>query len=111
MMQVVGEEGTSTPDYVVYLKSELLDAAYLQQNSFDEVDAACPTDRQGRLFRLVELVLEREFAFTAKEQARDLFITLEEQFRDWNYAPDGSPAMAAAEARIRECLAPAGGAP
>jgi V/A-type H+-transporting ATPase subunit A len=96
---------------VVYLKSELLDAVYLQQNSFDEVDAACSTDRQERLFRLVGLVLEREFAFTTKEQARDLFITLEEQLRNWNYAPDGSSAMAAAEARIGECLAAAGVAP
>jgi V/A-type H+-transporting ATPase subunit A len=111
MMQVVGEEGTSNADFVVYLKSELLDAVYLQQNSFDEVDAACSTDRQERLFRLVSLVLEREFAFTGKDQARDLFITLEEQLRNWNYAPEGSPAMAAAEARIGECLAAAGVAP
>ncbi|HPW47648.1 MAG TPA: V-type ATP synthase subunit A, partial [Rectinema sp.] len=35
MMKVVGEEGTSLEDYVIYLKSEFLDAVYLQQNSFD----------------------------------------------------------------------------
>ncbi len=110
MMQVVGEEGTSNADYVAYLKSELLDAVYLQQDSFDEVDAACSPDRQERLFRLVCQVLEREFAFTAKDQARDLFITLEEQLRNWNFAAEGSPAMAAAEARFRESLDPAGGA-
>ncbi|MGN0715184.1 MAG: V-type ATP synthase subunit A, partial [Anaerovoracaceae bacterium] len=35
MMKVVGEEGTSIEDYITYQKGELLDAVYLQQNSFD----------------------------------------------------------------------------
>jgi V/A-type H+/Na+-transporting ATPase subunit A len=35
MMKVVGEEGTSMDDFLVYLKGEFLDAVYLQQNSFD----------------------------------------------------------------------------
>ena len=69
--------------------------------------STCPTDRQQRLFRLVGLVLEHEFSFANKDQARDLFITLEEQLRNWNFAPDGSPAMAEAEARVRACLTPA----
>jgi len=47
MMKVVGEEGTSLEDYVVYLKSEFLDAVYLQQNSFDPVDAAVSPSRQN----------------------------------------------------------------
>ncbi|MDZ7822282.1 MAG: hypothetical protein U5N26_11075 [Candidatus Marinimicrobia bacterium] len=38
-MMMVGEEGTSLEDFVFYLKSEYLDAACLQQNSFDPVDA------------------------------------------------------------------------
>jgi V/A-type H+-transporting ATPase subunit A len=111
MMQVVGEEGTSTEDYVVYLKAEFLDAVYLQQNSFDAVDAACPLERQQRLFALVCEVLEHDFHVAAKDAARDLFFTLTEQFRNWNYAPDGSPAMHEAAAQIRRSLEPAGGAP
>jgi V/A-type H+-transporting ATPase subunit A len=109
MMQVVGEEGTSTEDFVVYLKAEFLDAVYLQQNSFDPVDAACPIERQQRLFALVAAVLERAFSFRAKDRARDLFLTLSEQFHNWNYAPDGSPEMYAAEAQIRLSLESAEG--
>ena len=48
MMKVVGEEGTSAEDYIIYQKGELLDAVYLQQNSFDPIDAACPPERQRR---------------------------------------------------------------
>ena len=40
MMKVVGEEGTSIDDFVLYLKSEYIDATYLQQNAFNETDAA-----------------------------------------------------------------------
>ena len=111
MMQVVGEEGTSNEDYAVYLKAEFLDAVYLQQNSFDEVDAACPIERQRRLFAMVCGVLEREFALESKDQARNLFFALAEQFRDWNFAPDGSPEMHAAEGRISRVLESPGAAP
>ena len=38
MMKVVGEEGTSTNDYITYLKGDFIDSIYLQQNSFDPVD-------------------------------------------------------------------------
>jgi len=104
MMQVVGEEGTSMDDYVVYLKSEFLDSVYLQQNSFDDVDAACPPDRQKDLFGRVCRVLEHEFTFTDKDKARDTFFTLTEQFRNWNYAKVGADAMKDAEAKIAACL-------
>ena len=48
MMKVVGEEGTSAEDYIIYQKGELLDSVYLQQNSFDPIDAACSPDRQRK---------------------------------------------------------------
>jgi len=105
MMQVVGEEGTSMDDYVVYLKSEFLDSVYLQQNSFDDVDAACPPERQKDLFDRVCNILDHGFAFTDKDNARDIFFTLTEQFRNWNYAKTGSEAMTEAESKISACLA------
>ena len=46
MMKVVGEEGTSIDDFVIYLKSEYIDATYLQQNAFDEVDSSNSVERQ-----------------------------------------------------------------
>jgi len=104
MMQVVGEEGTSIDDFVTYLKSEFLDNVYLQQNSFDEVDAACPTERQQYLFEMVLDVLKHEFTFKDKPQARDMFFSLTEQFRDWNYSPWQSDKMKENEKKIRSTL-------
>jgi V/A-type H+/Na+-transporting ATPase subunit A len=50
MMKVVGEEGTSLEDYIIYLKADLLDSAYIQQNSFDPVDHAVEPERQRRVY-------------------------------------------------------------
>ena len=41
-MEVVGEEGISLNDMITYLKSELYEFSYLQQNAFDKEDAYCP---------------------------------------------------------------------
>ena len=85
MMMVVGEEGTSLGDFLIYLKSEFLDAVYLQQNAFDDVDVATSPDRQKYVFTKVHGVLTREFKFDGKPQAREFFYKLRQMFIDWNY--------------------------
>lgn len=69
MMKVIGEEGTSAEDYIVYQKGELLDAVYLQQNSFDPIDAACDPDRQIHEFNVLYDVLTRNFALSDKKRS------------------------------------------
>ena len=90
MMKVVGEEGTNTDDFVIYLKSEFLDFVYLQQNTFDEVDAACSEERQKYCFSKVCQVLDTKFQFDSKDTARRFFQELQLIFTDWNYMPFGS---------------------
>jgi V/A-type H+-transporting ATPase subunit A len=85
MMMVVGEEGTSLDDFVVYLKSEFLDAVYLQQNGFDEVDAATSPERQNYVTDKINAILRKEFSLEGKEQARSFFHDLRQKFIDWNY--------------------------
>ena len=52
-------------DMIVYLKSELYEFAYLQQNAFDKEDAYCPLDRQIPLFQMINQVFEANFVLTA----------------------------------------------
>jgi V/A-type H+-transporting ATPase subunit A len=85
MMLVVGEEGTSLDDFQVYLKSEFLDAVYLQQNSFDPIDGASSPERQKYVFQYVHKVLTTAFHFVDKEDARSFFNKLRQAFIDWNY--------------------------
>lgn len=94
MMKVVGEEGTSAQDFLLYLKAELLDAVYLQQNAFNEVDAATPADRQREMFGVAEKALIAEYPFTDKTAARKFFHSLTQAFIDWNQTSLDSPEFA-----------------
>ncbi len=86
MMKVVGEEGTNTDDFVIYLKSEFLDFVYLQQNTFDKVDGATSRERQIYMFAQVLKALKTKFRFEDKETARRYFLELRLIFTDLNYA-------------------------
>ena len=87
MMKVVGEEGTSQDDYIIYLKGNFLDAVYLQQNSFDKVDKAANPERQQHVFNHILRILGSNFNFTDKEDARIWFNGLRQKFIDYNYSP------------------------
>ena len=105
MMKVVGEEGTSLDDYIVYLKGELLDAVFIQQNSFDAVDAAVEPPRQKDAYHLVLEVLAAGIKAKDKEDARHWFSGLRQKFLDWNGAPWQSDRYTALAAEIRTLLA------
>ena len=100
MMKVIGEEGTTLADYIVYLKSEVLDAVYLQQNSFDLVDANCTTARQRYVTDKIISVLGSDFAITSKDDARSFFNRMRQKFIDWNYTEFKSEAFNEAESEI-----------
>ncbi|MBN2414962.1 V-type ATP synthase subunit A [bacterium] len=104
MMMVVGEEGTSIEDFVVYLKSEFLDSVYLQQNAFNDVDAATSPERQKYVFDLIATVLGTSLGFAGKDEARKFFTDLRQQFLDWNVLEFESDAFAAAEKKIRAMI-------
>ena len=84
MMKVVGEEGTSLEDYIIYQKGELLDSVYLQQNSFDPVDAAVVVERQVETFDVLYDILMSNFALDDKKDVRLFFNRVRQAFLDWN---------------------------
>lgn len=86
-MSVVGEEGISIEDIIVYLKGEFYDAVYLQQNAFDPVDTATDMERQNEQIEIVSKVLRRTFKFTDREATRNFFLDLTDKFIQLNYTP------------------------
>ncbi|MHC4672054.1 MAG: V-type ATP synthase subunit A [Planctomycetota bacterium] len=90
MMTVVGEEGTSIEDFTISLKAEFFDNCFLQQNAFDEVDGATPAQRQTFVFDKILEVINLEFEFKDKNQARNTIVRISDLFRNWNYAPTDS---------------------
>ena len=105
MMKVVGEEGVSIEDFIVYLKSEFLDSVYIQQNGFDPIDAATGRERQEYVFtKLVNDILKRQITFSDKGEARSFFYNLRQRFIDWNYAEFGSKLFEKQKDKIDELL-------
>ncbi|MFH1091831.1 MAG: V-type ATP synthase subunit A [Pseudomonadota bacterium] len=103
-MDVVGEEGTSQSDFIIFLKSEFLDTVFLQQNAFDQVDAYNTMDRQISSFRLVTEVLEKDIKIEGKDQAREMFFKLSAQFKNLNSSAFGSPEHRKFEAEIHQTI-------
>ncbi|MBQ3537557.1 MAG: V-type ATP synthase subunit A [Clostridia bacterium] len=100
MMKVVGEEGTSLSDYVTYLKSEMMDAVYLQQNSFDLTDANCSTERQRYVTDKLITVIGSNYDLNDKDTARSFFNRIRQRFINWNYTDFSSEAFRDAENEI-----------
>ncbi|MFZ3109988.1 MAG: V-type ATP synthase subunit A [Rectinemataceae bacterium] len=105
MMKVVGEEGTSLVDYIDYLKGEFLDAVYLQQNSFDPVDASVSPERQKKMFRQVLEILGASLRMKDKDDARVWFYELRQAFLDMNGAGEESEIFIQSLTRIEGALA------
>ena len=104
MMKVIGEEGTSIDDFIVYLKAEFLDVVYLQQNGFDKVDSATSSERQKYVFSKVVNILKENFIFDNKREAREYFYKLRHLFIDWNYKNMNSSEFNIEEEKINKLL-------
>ncbi|ANH78872.1 V-type ATP synthase subunit A [Candidatus Chlamydia sanziniae] len=83
-MEVVGEEGISMEDMEIYLKAELYDFCYLQQNAFDPVDCYCPFERQIELFLLISGIFDTKFTFDSSDDARSCFLELQSKIKTLN---------------------------
>ncbi|MDP6636670.1 MAG: V-type ATP synthase subunit A [Phycisphaerae bacterium] len=108
MMTVVGEEGTSTEDFAVALKAEFFDNCYLQQNAFDEVDAATTAERQQFVFDKFLEVLKLEIEFEDKDDARKTILEVADVFRNWNFAASDSDEYKKLLSQIDEFIATKG---
>jgi V/A-type H+-transporting ATPase subunit A len=105
MMKVVGEEGTSLADFTLYLKSEYLDAVYLQQDAYDPVDCATDGPRQQHVFATIGAFIDAALRFEDKDAARRFFQRLTQATRDWNRIPPNTPAFKEHEKRLQDMLA------
>ena len=85
---------------MVYLKAEMLDAVYLQQNSFDPIDANCDTVRQRYVIDKLVAILGSEYDLYDKDSARGFFNRLRQKFIDWNYTEFESESFRKAEADV-----------
>jgi V/A-type H+/Na+-transporting ATPase subunit A len=104
MMQVTGEEGVTLADYVTYQKSVFLDMVYLQQDAYDKVDVSVSLERQKETFALVRGLIQRDYPFSSKEEARGFFRQLTGLLKNLNYTARNAPEYAGYLAQIDELV-------
>jgi len=104
MMKVVGEEGTSLEDFIVYLKAEYLDSVYLQQDAYDAVDAATTAERQRHVFAVIHRILSSNLSFADKDAARRFFHQLTQTTKDWNRVAMDTPEFQQLQAKIENAV-------
>lgn len=82
---LMGEKGITDDTYVRYQKAELLDAVFIQQNSFDEVDGVSNPNRLRIMCDMVLKIIDTPLAIKGKDNIRSHFNFVRQAFLDWNY--------------------------
>jgi len=82
---LMGEKGITDASYIRYQKAELLDAVFLQQNSFHEIDGVTSPDRLRMMFQMVKTIIDAPVHIQGKEEIRSHFNFIRQAFLDWNY--------------------------
>lgn len=103
-MEVVGEEGIALDDMILFLKSDLYEFCYLQQNAFDKEDAYCPIQRQVELFKLILKIFDGNFAFDSHDEARSFFLNIQNEIKNMNFLPFHSPRYKEVHAEVEKKL-------
>ncbi|MBF5051111.1 V-type ATP synthase alpha chain [Candidatus Clavichlamydia salmonicola] len=83
-MEVVGSDGISISDMEIFLKGELYDFCYLQQNAFDPVDNYCSSERQLELLKLMQKIFNTSFAYSDGDSIREYFLILQSKIKNLN---------------------------
>ena len=100
MMKVVGEEGTSLDDYISYQKGELVDYVYMQQDSFDPVDASVSVERQKASFEMLSNIVLGSYNLKDKKDVRQFFNEIRQLFLDYNSTAEDASEFAQRKKRL-----------
>ena len=105
MMLVVGEEGMSIEDLIVYLKAETVDAVCLQQDAYDKVERSTSKERQVFDFLFLMDMVHHPFSFDNKEEAKKEMTRIQNLFFQMKYAAFQQEAYWAYRKEIESILA------
>ncbi|UMB53767.1 V-type ATP synthase subunit A [Lutibacter sp. A64] len=81
---LMGEKGITDEAYITYQKAELVDAVFLQQNSFNDVDGVTDPKRLRMMFDVVKQIIDAPVTLKGKEEIRSHFNFMRQAYIDWN---------------------------
>jgi len=105
-IMLMGERNVDDRTYMDYLKGNLIRDVFLVQNSFHEVDAACPLERMSETMKIVCDAIEvKETRFEGKDEAREFFTRLTDHLFQRNFVVTDDPSYEELGQKATEMLA------
>ncbi len=85
-INILGDDSVPVEYHDKFWKSELIDFVFLQQDSFDDIDANCSTERQMYMFEYVMRVCRGVYDFKNFEECSTFFKGIINLMRQMNYS-------------------------
>ncbi|MCK5781466.1 MAG: V-type ATP synthase subunit A [Flavobacteriales bacterium] len=85
-INILGDDGVPLEFHKRFWNSELIDGVILQQDSFDEIDAYCPLDRQKLMLELVLDITDKDFSFGMFEDVSTFYKKITNILKQMNYS-------------------------
>jgi len=104
-INILGDDGVPLEYHVVYNKSEVVDFAILQQDSFDKVDGTTPMPRQKHLTNTVLEICKSDYDFDGFEEVSKFFRKTINLINQMKYTKFESQEFYAAEKELKEFVA------
>ena len=85
-ISILGDDAVPVIYHISFWKSEVIDFALIQQDSFDNIDMNTPMKRQQYMLNKVMEIGEKEFSFSDFEEVRTYFKKLINLLKQMNYS-------------------------
>ncbi len=85
-INILGDDSVPVEYHDKFWKSELIDFVFLQQDSFDDIDANCTTERQMYMFEYVMRICNGAYNFKGFEECSTFFKGVINLMRQMNYS-------------------------
>lgn len=103
-ISILGDDGVPIGYHVDFWKSELIDAALIQQDAFDPVDRFASVERQEYGLKKVKKICDREFNFQAFEAVAPYFKKIINSLKQMNFCEFNSVQFKEFEAQFKSIL-------
>lgn len=103
-ISILGDDSVPLDYHLDFWHSELIDFAFIQQDSFDEVDMNSSMERQAYMLRLVLDILHQEQSFDDYQAVSDFYKKLINLFKQMNYSAFQSGDFKSFETKLKELL-------
>ncbi len=104
-IRILGDDAVPPEYHVRYWKRETFDFAFLQQDSFDEIDMNTSLERKQYMLNKILTLCEMEFEFNEFQQVRDFFKKAINFLKQMNYNEFKSSEFQQYEVELNELIA------